>query len=89
MKLNIKSGDQVKIVAGKYKGKTGKVIQAFPKLNRVVVEGINTAKRHLKTRRSGEKGQVIEFFMPIHASNVQILGEDGQVHRHTKRVANT
>jgi large subunit ribosomal protein L24 len=88
MKLNIKSGDQVKIVAGKYKGKSGKVIQAFPKLNRVVVEGINTAKRHLKTRRSGEKGQVIEFFMPIHASNVQILGEDGKVHRHTKRVAN-
>jgi large subunit ribosomal protein L24 len=88
MKIHIKSGDQVKIVAGKDKGKTGKVIQAFPKLNRVVVEGVNAAKRHLKTRRSGEKGQVIEFFMPIHASNVQILGEDGKVHRHTKRVAN-
>ncbi|HEU0051140.1 MAG TPA: 50S ribosomal protein L24 [Patescibacteria group bacterium] len=74
--LFVKTGDLVKVLAGKDKGKTGKVIQTFPKLNRVVVEGVNAAKRHLRTRKQGEKGQVIEFSMPIHASNVKkIEGE--------------
>lgn len=71
-KLHIKSGDMVKVLTGKDKGKTGKVLQVFPKLNRVVVEGINQSKRHLKTKQSGQKGQVVEFSMPIHASNVQV-----------------
>ena len=74
-KLHIKAGDVVKILAGKDKGKTGKVIQAFPKLERVVVEGINVFKRHLRTRRQGQKGQIIDFYMPIHASNVKKLEE--------------
>lgn len=86
MKLHVKSGDMVKVIAGASKGKTGKVIQTFPALNRVVVEGVNPAKRHLRTRRTGEKGQIIEFFMPIHASNVQLMGEDGQTRRHKQRV---
>jgi large subunit ribosomal protein L24 len=68
--LHIKTGDLVKVTTGKDKGKTGKVLQTFPKLNRVVVEGVNAAKRHIRTRRAGEQGQVIEFSMPIHASNV-------------------
>lgn len=69
-KMNIKSGVQVKVLSGADKGKTGKVIQVFPKLGRIVVEGVNVSKRHLKTRRQGEKGQIVEFFMPIDASNV-------------------
>lgn len=70
-KLHIKTGDIVKVMAGKDKGKSGKVLQVFPKLGRVVVEGIGGAKRHLRTRQSGQKGQVVEFFMPIDASNVR------------------
>jgi large subunit ribosomal protein L24 len=85
MKLHIKSGDQVKVIAGKDKGKTGKVLQVFPRLNRVVVEGIGAAKRHLKPRTGGQPGQTVEFFMPIHASNVQPVGEDGKVRRHNKK----
>jgi large subunit ribosomal protein L24 len=73
--LHIKTGDLVKVMAGKDKGKSGKVIQAFPKLGRVVIEGVNAAKRHLRTRQSGQKGQVVEFFMPIDASNVRKEGE--------------
>ncbi len=69
--LHIKTGDQVKVLTGKYKGKTGKVLQVFPKLNRVVVEGVNVSKRHLRTRAEGQQGQIVEFAMPIHASNVQ------------------
>lgn len=81
-KLRIKTGDIVKVIAGKDKGKTGKVIQTFPKLNRVVVEGVNLSKRHLRPRKSGEKGQIVEFSMPIHASNVQPVTESGAVIRH-------
>jgi large subunit ribosomal protein L24 len=69
-RLHVKTGDLVKILAGKDRGKTGKVLQTFPRLERVVVEGVGVSKRHLKTPRSGEKGQSVEFFMPIHVSNV-------------------
>jgi large subunit ribosomal protein L24 len=81
-KIRIKTGDQVKVIAGKDKGKTGKVLQVFPKLNRLVVEGVNSAKRHLKTRKAGQKGQVVEFFMPLHISNVLPVGADGKPVRH-------
>lgn len=69
-KLHIKTGDHVKVLTGTDKGKTGKVIQTFPRLQRVVVEGVNISKRHIRTRRQGEKGQIVEFSMPIHVSNV-------------------
>jgi large subunit ribosomal protein L24 len=75
MKLHVKTGDLVKVMTGKDKGKTGKVLQTFPRLSRVVVEGVNLSKRHIRTRRQGEKGQVVEFSMPIHASNVVRMDE--------------
>ncbi|MCW1891853.1 MAG: 50S ribosomal protein L24 [Candidatus Uhrbacteria bacterium] len=81
-KLRVHTGDTVKVIAGKDKGKTGKVVQAFPTMNRVVVEGVNMSKRHLRTRKQGEKGQIVEFSMPIHASNVQVMGDDGKTYRH-------
>lgn len=84
MKLRIKTGDTVKVIAGKDRGKSGKVSQTFPSMNRVVVEGVNVCKRHMRTRKSGEKGQVLEFFMPIHASNVQVLAEDGSKKKASK-----
>lgn len=84
-KLLIKTGDDVIITTGKDAGKQGKIVQVFPKMNRVVVEGVNVMKRHLKTRRQGERGQVVEFPMPIHASNVQLVGTSGKPARHNKR----
>ena len=78
----IKTGDLVQVMTGKNKGKTGKILQVFPKLNRVVVEGVNVSKRHLRTRREGEKGQIVEFSMPIHASNIQPVLENGKAVRH-------
>ncbi|MFA5130193.1 MAG: 50S ribosomal protein L24 [Patescibacteria group bacterium] len=89
MKLRVKAGDTVKVLAGKDKGKTGKVMQTFPKMNRVVVEGVNVAKRHLRTRRQGEKGQVVEVSMPIHASNVAVMGDDGVARRHVRHIRNS
>ncbi|MFA6131851.1 MAG: 50S ribosomal protein L24 [Patescibacteria group bacterium] len=73
MKLKIKTGDTVRIITGKDKGKQGKVLQVFPKLNRTVVEGLNLATRHLKGRRRGEAGQKISFPAPIQISNVQLI----------------
>lgn len=75
----------VAVIAGKGKGKTGKVVQTFPQLNRVVVEGINVCKKHLRSRRTGEKGQVVEFSMPIHASNVMLMDASGKKIRHSQR----
>lgn len=89
IKFRIKTGDRVRVIAGKNKGKEGKILQTFPRLNRVVIEGVNLTKRHLRSRRSGDKGQIVEFPMPIHASNVQLVGPDGKTMRHSDRPANT
>jgi len=82
--MKIKTGDNVRVRAGKDKGKEGKVLQTFPKLNRIVVEGINTAVRHLRRAR-GTKGQKISFPSPIHVSNVLLIspksGAAGRVGR--------
>ncbi|MEK9152629.1 MAG: 50S ribosomal protein L24 [Patescibacteria group bacterium] len=71
--MRIKKGDNVKVMAGKDKGKTGKVMQSFPQLEKVVVDGVNIMSKHLKTSRSGEKGQKIQFSSPIAASNVMLV----------------
>ncbi len=81
-KLKIKSGDMVKVIAGAQKGKSGKVLQVFPKLERVVVEGVNARKKHVRSRQEGQAGQMIEFFMPIHISNVLPLDAAGKTIRH-------
>lgn len=69
----IKKGDKVKILAGKDQGKTGKVLQVFPKQNRISVEGLNLLIKHMRPRRQGEKGQRIEFPSPINASNLMVV----------------
>ena len=68
--MKIKTGDSVKILSGNSKGKTGKVVRAFPKTGMVIVEGINMHKRHKRPTREGTKGQVIEIAHPVQASNV-------------------
>ena len=75
--MKIKKGDNIIVIAGKDNGKTGKVVKAFPKLDKVLVEGINMHKKHQKPTRAGAKGQVIEIAAPIHVSNVMIH-EDGK-----------
>ena len=69
--MKIKKDDNVTVITGKDKGKSGKVIRAFPMLDKVVVEGINIRKRHQKSRQEGKKGQVVELAYPIHVSNVR------------------
>ena len=69
--MKIKKGDNVIILAGKDKGKKGKVLRALPKEDKVVVDGLNIVKKHQKPRRANEKGSTIEVSMPLHVSNVK------------------
>ncbi len=68
--MNIKKGDNVKVLIGKDKGKTGKVVRSFPKDDMVLIDGINLKKRHQRARKQGAKGQVVDMAAPIHVSNV-------------------
>lgn len=71
--MKIKVNDQVKIITGKERGKTGKVVQVFPGAQKVVVEGLNKMKRHLRPRAKSERGQVLELAAPLHVSNVLLV----------------
>ncbi len=77
--MKIKKGDTVKVIAGKDKGKTGKVTKALPITDQVVIDGINVATRHQKSRRTRSQGQIIEKSMPIHVSNVALMEGDKTV----------
>ena len=68
--MHVKKGDTVVILSGDDKGKTGKVVKAFPREGKVIVEGMNTVKKHERARREGQKGQTVERAMPMHVSKV-------------------
>ena len=77
--MRIKKGDNVIVITGKDKGKKGKVIKAIPLVERVVVEGVNIKKKHMKPKKSGQKGQIVEMAAPLHVSNVAIVDpKDGK-----------
>ncbi len=69
----IKKGDNVKIISGKDRSKTGKITHVFPEENRIVVEGVNIHKKHSRPKKQGQKGQIIQMPMPIHVSNAIIV----------------
>ena len=69
-KMHVKSGDTVVVIAGKDKGKEGKVVAANPESNKVIVEGVAVAKKHQKARMQGQESGIIHKEMPIDASNV-------------------
>lgn len=71
--MKIRKDDTVIVIAGKDKGKTGKVVKAFPQEAKIIVSGVNTMKRHRKANRAGGKGQTVEVTLPIHVSNVAIV----------------
>jgi len=71
--LKIKKGDTVKVIAGKDKGKEGKVVLVDAKSSRVIVEGLNMVKRHSKPSTANQKGGIISKEAPIHISNVALV----------------
>jgi large subunit ribosomal protein L24 len=76
--MNIKKGDTVKVIAGKDKGAQGKVISVLRSEDRVIVEGVNLVKRHVKAvQQTGTSGGIITAEAPIHVSNVMLVEGDG------------
>jgi len=72
-RLHVKKNDMVMIIAGKDKGKSGKVTRVFPDKGRLVVENLNVVKRHTKANRANAEGGIIEKEAPLDASNVLLL----------------
>lgn len=71
----VKTGDNVKVIAGNDKGKEGKVLKVISSKNKVVVEGINVAKKHQKPTNENPNGGIVDTEMPIDASNVKVIKE--------------
>lgn len=69
----VKTGDKVKVIAGKDKGKEGVVVKTIAAKDRVVVEGVNIVKKHQKPNNQYPQGGIVELEAPIHVSNVQLL----------------
>ena len=79
--MKIKKGDTVVVIAGKDKGAKGKVIQAYPERDRVLVEGVNRIKKHTRisqNQRGAQSGGIVTQEAAIHVSNVMVVGSDGQ-----------
>ena len=71
--MKIKSGDNIIVIAGKDKGVTAKVLKAFPRENKVLIEGVNMRKKHKRSNKQDGKGQILDFATPVDASNVKIV----------------
>jgi len=71
--MKIVKGDHVIVISGKDKGKEGEVIRAIPKDDKVVVTGVNTAKKHQKPQKQNQQAGIIDLDMPVHVSNVMLV----------------
>lgn len=69
----IKKGDSVQMLKGKDRGKTGKVVHVFPKEQKVIVEGLNLVKKHVRPKRQGEKGEIVSMPRKVAVANVGIM----------------
>ena len=71
--MKIRKGDNVKVLSGNDKGKTGEVLEVIPKTSRVIVKGINIRKKHIKPKKQGEEGGIIPVECSIHSSKVNVV----------------
>ena len=76
--MKVKVGDNVRILAGKDKGKEGKIIKTLKNKDKVVVEGINMVKKHVKPRGMNEVGSIVDVEAPIHVSNVKLIDNNAK-----------
>jgi large subunit ribosomal protein L24 len=71
--MHVKKGDKVMVISGKDKGKTGVILSALPKKERVLVEGVNIVKKHTKPNQANPQGGIVSQEAPIHVSNVMLI----------------
>ncbi len=81
IKIKIKTGDQVKVLAGDHKGSEGKIVKIFRSKNLAIVEGVNMVKKHNKPSSQNPKGGIDEKEAPIHISNLSLLTSKGETTR--------
>ena len=74
--MRLKKNDTVRVIAGKDKGRTGKIVQIDPVTERVIVQGVNMVSKTMKKRNAQDKGGIMEVEAPIHVSNVQLVSKD-------------
>jgi len=77
--MKLRQGDTVEIITGKDKGKQGEIEHVYPKSNKIVVSGVNTASKHAKPSRANEQGGIIDKDMPFDASNVMLVHKGNKV----------
>ncbi len=90
--MKVKKGDTVLVIAGRDKGAKGRVIAAFPKLDKVIVEGVNRVKKHTRirtTQRGAKTGGIVTQEAAIHVSNVMVLDSEGNPTRVGARLDDT
>ena len=85
MALKIKKHDMVKVISGKAKGKTGKIMSVFKDSNRVIVEGVNMGKKHQRPSQDDQKGGIMDREQPIHISNIMLVGKSNDPVRVVRR----
>lgn len=78
-KMHVKKGDTVQVIAGSDKGKVGEIVQIFPKMSKVVVQGVNIKTKHIKPKQEGETGRIETYEFPIHSSNVMLYSNKQKV----------
>lgn len=83
--MKVKVGDNVRILAGKDKGKEGKVIRTLKAKDKVVIEGLNMVKRHSKPRNTNESGGIFDIEAPIHVSNVKVVTDEAKAKKNTTK----
>ena len=76
--MKIKVGDNVRVITGSNKGKEGKVLKVFKKENRVLIDGVNIIKKHVKPNRENETGGILEVEAPLHISNVKVVSKEAK-----------
>lgn len=86
LSTKLKKNDQVMIIAGKEKGKVGKILRIDAKTSRVLIEGVNLVKKAARKKNQNDRGGIIEVEAPIHISNVQIVDKGGKPTRLTFKI---
>jgi large subunit ribosomal protein L24 len=84
-KFHVKKGDQVEVIAGNFKGSSGKILEVLHRKERVLVEGVRIIKKHLKKSQDNPSGKIAEREGPIHISNVKLIERETKAEKKTKK----
>jgi large subunit ribosomal protein L24 len=91
LKHHVKKGDHVEVIAGNFRGSTGKILQVLPRKNRVLIEGVRLIKKHMRKSQDNPSGSIAEREGPIHISNVKLVerGKDKETKKKGSKAKST